>query len=149
MMDKPMTEQEVKRMLRKEKWGVRSTIVHAHWEVGDHDHYPMLLAPVGGVTLLQLHFIPIQSTAKNPNAYWEFELEIYDKRGNERRTIALPHLDNEDQAFTDKVVLTYPITGRFDERLEEGEVVIIDGNVTGGAGTVHAVVQLDYLLGRA
>jgi len=113
--------------------------------IGVSDTVPLLAAPQGGATLLRIRFMPPITYAVDGSNYWTLSLIVYDADGTEKRTITLDNCGLNVLPFTKHKTMTWPVVGRFDERMDEGETVALQIDTTGSPGTDYLVVQLDYL----
>jgi len=113
--------------------------------VGVSDSVPLLTAPQGGATLLRIHFMPLATYAVDGSDYWVLSLVIYAADGTESRTIELVNCGLNVLPFTKYKTMTWPVVGRFDERVDEGETVHLRIATTGSPGTDYLSTQLDYM----
>jgi hypothetical protein len=129
--------------MKKEQHGTLSAL--AQLEIGSLDTVPLLVAPMGGVTLLRLHILPRADYAISGSNYWTLSLKVRDSGGVEIRTIALAFASLAILPFGKNRTMTWPSVGRFDERINEGETVWLQVDETGTASGFLGA-QLDYLL---
>lgn len=113
--------------------------------VGVSDTVPLLAAPQGGATLLKFHVMPPITYPVDVSDYWTLSLNIYAADGTLKRTVSLANCGLNILPFTKHKTMTWPVTGRFDERVDEGETVHLQIDETGSPGTDYLVVQLEYL----
>ena len=129
--------------MKREQHG--SLAVSVPVTVGVSDTVPLLVAPQGGATLLRLQIMPMATYAVDVSDYWMLSLNIYKQDGTLSRTIPLVNCALNVLPFTKYKTMIWPVVGRFDERLEEGETVHLQIDTTGSPGSDYFVAQLDYL----
>lgn len=138
-----MSANEIANYLKREENATLSNLISL--DINNTATYPLLVAPQGGSTLLRLHVLPLETYVKNASHYWVLSLRIYNPDGTEVRTIPLANCSLAVLPFAKFTTMTWPPTGRFDERLDERQAVHLQVDVTGSPGSDFLRVQLDHM----
>lgn len=137
-------EDQIRNYFKKEENGVLSSVQHL--DIADHDAQLLLVAPKGGVTLLNVHCVaPSTLPVVGANSF-ELDLQVYRRDGTIDQHIHLVNANTATLPFTANNSITWPPMGRFDIFVEESNLVMATLTKTGApSGSIS--VQLDYLRG--